>query len=93
MVMMPFVGSHIMTCNNECHLSRPERRAGEDWAMPLGTALYAPFDGEALFHEGGAGGWTITITATDPRLDRLWAAARISDSGISGFFYAARAGC
>ena len=23
----------------------------------------------------------------------IWAAARISDSGISGFFYAARAGC
>jgi putative transposase len=31
------------------------------------------------------------FTATTP--DCLWAAAGFSDSGISGFFYAARAGC
>ena len=41
--------------------------------------------------------WNVAPTQDVPiiaeRLDEDWAAAEISDSGICGFVYAARAGC
>ncbi len=39
--------------------------------MAVGTNLYAPFDGTMRFRVAGNGGWTATITASDPRLQGL----------------------
>lgn len=39
--------------------------------MAVGTNLYAPFDGVVRFRTAGNGGWTTTITASDPRLQGL----------------------
>lgn len=69
MPRMPFEGSYPITCGHDCHKNRqPPSAGGEDFAMPVGTAIYAPFDGEAIFHEQGTGGWTLTIRATHEEL-------------------------
>lgn len=69
MPMMPFLGSYPITCGHDCHKARtPPSAGGEDFDMPVGTAIYAPFDGEAIFHEQGTGGWTLTLAATSEEL-------------------------
>ena len=71
MPMMPFIGEHRMTCDHQCHQLRTPPSGGEDWAMPVGTAIYAPFDAEAIFHEQGSGGWAMTFTPTAQELHGL----------------------
>jgi murein DD-endopeptidase MepM/ murein hydrolase activator NlpD len=54
-------GDRKMTCDQECHHARGSR-GGEDYAMPVGTPLYAPAAGMARARTAGTGGWTVTIT-------------------------------
>lgn len=68
MPRMPFTGDYTLTCDHDCHQRRRPPSGGEDWAMPVGTPLRAPFDGEAIFHEQGTGGWTVTFTPSSPEL-------------------------
>lgn len=71
MARLPFDGNPRVTCDNACHQRRKPPSTGDDWGMTVGTNLYAPFDGTARFYSAGAGGWTVTVTATDPRLQGL----------------------
>lgn len=69
MPRMPFDGTYQVTCDHDCHKRRePPSAGGEDFPLPLGTPLKAPFDGEAIFHDSGTGGWTMTIAATGEEL-------------------------
>lgn len=63
-------GSPRLTCDNACHLRRGSK-GGEDWAMAVGTPLYAPFDGTYRFHVAGTGGYTVTGIPSDSRLKEL----------------------
>lgn len=67
---MPDVFHHgrpYMTCDHKCHLRRGSL-GGEDWAIPVGTPLYAPVSGTYRYHRAGTGGYTFTGIPADARL-------------------------
>lgn len=59
MIIKPFKGSYILTSNFEHHRASGGSRAqyaGTDWGMPIGTPIYAMFDGVVTKHWGSSGG-------------------------------------
>ena len=67
-----FDGAYRLTASHADHRNRrPPSLGGEDWALPEGTLLRAPFSGRWRFRSAGSGGWTFTGTPDDPALSGL----------------------
>jgi murein DD-endopeptidase MepM/ murein hydrolase activator NlpD len=60
-VRLAHEGARPLSCDDACHHRRGSL-GGEDYAMPVGTPLYAPCAGMARARVAGTGGWTVTIT-------------------------------
>ena len=84
--MRPFVSSgYKLSASHQDHLNRkPPSAGGEDWEVPYLTPLRAPFTGWYIMRERGTGGWTITGTPDDDRLDGLQVEAMHVAGGKNG---------
>jgi len=63
-------GSPRISCDDPCHKRRGSA-GGEDFAVAVGTPVFAPVAGTYRFRSAGTGGWTITVVPADSRL-RGW---------------------
>lgn len=60
-----------ISCDDKCHKARGSA-GGTDYAVPVGTRVFAPFTGMAKVVEGhGTGGWYVQITNTQGHVCHL----------------------
>jgi hypothetical protein len=53
-------GNPTVTCSDVCHKNRGSA-GGTDYALSVGTPLYAPAAGMIRYRAAGTGGWTLTL--------------------------------
>lgn len=65
-----------ISCNDACHKARGSL-GGTDYAVVVGTNVLAPMTGTASFGWGGTGGYTITITSGNTKVQLMHLSAAV----------------
>jgi hypothetical protein len=82
---MPFDGSYTITASFQDHLNAGgdvAKYAGVDWAMPVGTALYAIESGKMTGQKGDFGELWVNLVSVDGH--RQWQYVHLSAYNVNG---------
>lgn len=72
-----------ISCDDACHKARGSL-GGTDYAVVVGTPVFAMFAGIARYRVAGTGGWTITIEAPNGQVGELMHLSRSNDFVLGG---------